>query len=136
MTEPQEDISPLPEYPLSPEEPPPPIVKAAFPATANQPAEPPVEAESAQFSLSEMLWLVALAAVILSAISSVARWTTLGQSPGQLWAISATLLGLAALLGVVVMSWISKARPILLVGWWVLFGLYIISAATAVLMSK
>ncbi len=123
------------EYPLSPDEPPL-DVEHCPPLPVIESGKPPLDAEADQFTLSELLWLVAIAAVLLSAISSIARWTAIGNSPASLATTYATVLGFGALASMVVLAWMPEARRIVKLGWWVLLGLYIVTATAAVLMNK
>ena len=123
------------EYPLSPEEPPPEVQRPP-PAPAIESGEPPRDAEADQFSLGELLGLVAVMAVLLSAISSFGRWTSLGSSPASLAKTYALVLGFGALASMIVLWFMPHVRRIVLVGWWALLVLYIVTAAAAVMMSK
>ena len=95
MPEPNDDPQSPDEYPLSPDEPLP-QVEDSMPAQPIDSAERPIDAETNQFSLGELLGLVTVMAVLLSVIGSVARWTSLGKSPATLAAVYATVLGLVA----------------------------------------
>ena len=130
MPEPNDDPQSPDEYPLSPDEPLP-QVEDSMPAQPIDSAERPIDAETNQFSLGELLGLVTVMAVLLSVIGSFARWTTLGNSPSTLAAVYATVLGFVALVSMIVLSWIPQARRIVVVGWWALWGLYIITAVVA-----
>ncbi len=123
------------EYPLSPDEPLP-EVERPLPVPVIDSGEPPVDADQNQFSLAELLGLVAAMAVLLSAISSIARWTALGKSPASFAATYAVVFGFVTLASMIVMAWMRQARLIVMVGWWALLGLYIVTAAAAVLMTK
>ena len=88
------------EYQLTPEESPPPA--ATFvPPRAAEPGEPPRDAQGDQFTLGELLGVVAAAAVVCSVISSIARWMSPGNTPGELAGIFAAVLGLMALAGMI-----------------------------------
>ncbi len=135
MPEPNDDPQSPDEYPLSPDEPLP-QVEDSMPAQPIDSAERPIDAETNQFSLGELLGLVTVIAVLLSMIGSVVRWTSLGKSPATLAAVYATVLGLVAVVSMIALSWLPQARRIAVVGWWALLALYIITAIVAVVVSK
>lgn len=122
------------EYRLMPDEPLPHMEPCIPPVV--RPDEPPVDAETNQFTLGEPLGLVAVAAVLLSTVSSIARWTSMGDSPASLAAVYATVLGFGALVSMIALAWMPQARQIAKVGWWALLGLYVVAAVAAVLMRK
>jgi hypothetical protein len=122
------------EYPLSREEPP--EIPRVLPEPVIDSSESAKDAEANQFTLSELLWLVAIAAVLMSTISSIARWTKIGNSPASLAATYAAVLGIATLASMVVLALLPPLRRIVTVGWWVLLSLYIVTAAAAVLVSQ
>jgi hypothetical protein len=123
------------EYPLSPEEPPPEVPRV-LPEPVIDSGEPAKDTEANQFTLSELLWLVAIAAVLMSTISSITRWTKTGNSPASLTATYAAILGIATLASMVVLALLPPLRRIVTVGWWVLLSLYVVAAVAAVLMSQ
>jgi hypothetical protein len=137
MAETRDDPSPQhespEEYPLSSDEPLPAVERSLAPSNSRA---SPVDAEEKQFSLGELLGLVAAMAVLLSVISSVARWTRIGRSPADLATASATVFGFGALASMIILALLPKARRIIVVGWWALLCLYIVTAAAAVLMSQ
>jgi len=80
-----------------------------------------------QCSLAELLTLLTLAAVGLSALSLV---------PGGLQAPRAAgIAGVAALVGLVVLSILRPRRLIVHLGWWLLVGAYVIACVVAVIGS-
>jgi hypothetical protein len=122
------------EYPLLPDESVLDVERALPPIT--EAGETPRDAETEQFSLGELLGLVAVMAVLLSTISSIARWATVGSSPAGLAKACAAVFGFGALASLIVLALIPQTRRIVTLGWWALLGLYIVSAAATVLMSK
>ena len=46
------------------------------------------------------------------------------------------MFGFAALVSMIVLAWMPHARRIVKVAWWAVLGLYIVTAATAVLDGK
>ena len=110
---------------------------ARLPLPASGSDEPPGDSRAEdQFSLGELLGLVAVMAVLLSVISSVGRWTSMGirrpTSPPRM----PRMFGLVALASMIVLAFIPQTRRIVKVGWWALLALYIVAAAAAVLMSS
>ena len=122
---------PADEYPLSPDEPPPIERRLPLPQV-----DPPADAERDQFSLAELFGLVAVTAVVFSAVSSAMRWMGIKSSPGNLAAAYAMVFGFGALITMVLLAIVPPMRRIVTVGWWLLLGLYIVTAAAAVLMVK
>jgi hypothetical protein len=136
MPEPHDEPpQPLPdEYPLSPDEPS--EFQRLLPAPLISSGEPPVNTEMKQFSLGELLGLATVIAVLMSAITSIARWTGTGNSPVNLVTVCAAVFGFGALASMIVLAFIPNPRRIVVVGWWALLSFYIVTAAAAVLMSK
>ncbi len=122
------------EYQLTPDDSPPPAA-TFLPPRAAEPGEPR-DAQGDQFTLGELLGVVAAAAVVCSVISSIARWMSPGSTPAELAGIFAAVLGLMALAGMILAAWFPPSRRIIIVGWWVLFGLYIVTAIAAALMTR
>ena len=118
------------EYPLAPQ------VEPLLPAPMIEPDEPRIDSESNQFTLGELLGLVTAMVVLLSVIGSVARWTSMGTSPATFAAAYAGVLGFGALASMIALTWMPQARRIVVVGWWALWGLYVVTAIAAFLMSK
>lgn len=84
-------------------------------------------AERRQCSLAELLALVTLAAVGLSVLSLI---------PGGLQAPRAAgVVGVAALVGLVVLSVFRPRRFIVHLAWWLLVGAYVVTCVVAVLRS-
>jgi hypothetical protein len=139
MPEPHDDplqpVQPPDECLLSPEGPPPDIERP-LPIPVIESGDPPKDRVADQFTLSELLWLVAAMAVLMSVIRGIARWMTIGDSPAALAATYATVFGFAALASMIVLAWIPEARRIVTVGLWALLGLYIVTAVATVLMPK
>lgn len=90
------------------------------------------EAKQFQFSLFELLVLTAAVAAIFSFISTVSRFLPGGMSPANF----AGLLGLVALVCLVVIALVPNARRIVIIGWWVLVGLYLMSCVFALTATK
>ncbi len=81
----------------------------------------PAEKEPFQFSLAELLLLTALASILLG---------ILGCFPHQ---YAAGLAGLGALVSMLVLSILKPNRAIIHVGWWVVFGIYLVSCLRAMI---
>jgi hypothetical protein len=96
----------------------------------------PVDYEDRQFTLGEVLGLVALLAIVLSILSSIAHWMGWANSPASLAAVFALTFGIGTLGGLFYMAFASDARPIARVGLWVLLGGYILCAACAAFLPK
>ncbi len=75
-------------------------------------------------------------ALLLSAISSLGRWTPMGNSPASLAKVYALVFGFGALASMIVLAFMPQARQIVKLGWWALLILYIVTVATAILMSQ
>jgi hypothetical protein len=125
------------EFELAPDERPPvkpPEVQPVF-VEEESPASSETN-EDRQFSVGELIGLVTFIAVVLSVLSSIAHWMGWGQTPAGMAAVFATVLGGMSLVSMIVLAFLPHARRIVLVGWWVLLGSYIVTAAAAVLMAK
>ena len=77
------------------------------------------EAARFQFSLAELLMLVAVASIVLG---------ILGCFPPQ---YAAFLAGLGALVSMIVLAVLKPSRPIVYLGWWVVFGIYLLMCVAA-----
>ncbi len=72
-----------------------------------------------QFSLAELLMLVAVASLVLG---------ILGCFPPK---YAAFLAGLGALASLIVLAVLKPSRPIVYLGWWVVFGIYLLMCVAA-----
>ena len=81
------------------------------------------EAARFQFSLAELLMLVAGASIVLR---------ILGCFPPE---YAAALAGVGALLSMIVLAVLKPSRPIVYVGWWAIFGIYLLMCAIALVLS-
>jgi hypothetical protein len=79
------------------------------------------EAARFQFSLAELLMLVAVASLVLG---------VLGCFPPK---YAAFLAGLGALVSMLVLAVLKPSRPIIYLGWWVVFGIYLLMCVAALL---
>jgi hypothetical protein len=77
-----------------------------------------------------------VATVVFSAVSCAFRWMGIKNSPANLASAYALVFGFGALVFMVVMALLPPMRRIVRVGWWILLGLYVVTAAAAVLMTK
>jgi ABC-type multidrug transport system permease subunit len=114
------------EYPLAPPEPRPALSRPLTYGILRE--ESPAEAEEDhrrwQFSLSEMLWMMAGSSVILS---------LLGCLPGGYSAKAfAALAGLIVMVSFLVLELLKPERMIFYIGWWLGFLAYIASSVVAI----
>ena len=115
------------DYPLAPSEPESAEDKRIwYPGKTDEPpeAEPP-QKDRFQFSLAELLLLMAAASFFLS---------ILGFLPEQ-YAIQnfAGLAGLGVLLSLIVLAFTKPARPIIHIGWWAMLLLYLLACVAALI---
>ena len=116
------------------------------PSAANDPSpmvppvvagEPPNVPENRQFSLAELLVLVALLALLLSMASSLARWMGWANSPVGLAAVFAGVFGVGTLMGMIFLAFSDyNERAIARLALWVMLGTYILCSACAAFLSK
>jgi hypothetical protein len=85
-----------------------------------------------QFSLLELLILMAMLAGILAVARTVGLLIPGGNTVENL----AGIMGLAALVSMIVLAIIPFSKRIVLVGWWALLGLYILTALIALFQHK
>jgi hypothetical protein len=123
------DVGPE-EYPLAPPEAQPTRADQTLPPGCNlelPDEEEPDHPEEYQFTLAELLLLVAGASVFLSIATTAARYFRPEARPESF----AGLLGLAALVCWVLMVMLAPRRRIVIVAWWVLIGLYLLACVMA-----
>lgn len=125
---PAQDSGPLPAiYPTLPPEEPTAGPEPIYTGLAG-PLEMKDDRSERQCSLAELLVLVTLAAVGLSGLSLI---------PGGLQAPRAAgVVGVAALVGLIVLSIFRPRRFVVHLGWWLLMGAYVATCAMAVLRSQ
>lgn len=99
---------------------------AVYPIARQEPPEPePPEEGRFQFTLAELLLLVAVASFFLS---------ILGLFPGGYTAANfAGLAGLGVLLSLAVLTVLQPARPIIRLGWWAMLVIYGLACVVAVI---
>ncbi len=126
-----EDASgPDEEYPLAPDDPSPPLGPTLPPGCdpdrlLNQ--TPSNDADNYQFTLSELLLLVAGVSVFLSAAATVLKCFPKGATPDNF----AGMMSFAAIACWMAMILLAPKRRIVIVGWWVLLGLYFLTCVVA-----
>lgn len=118
------------EYPLAPPEPRSVDQRPLSYGVYHEPSfeEPQQDRRRWQFSLSEMLWITAGTAVVLS---------LLGCLPGGYSAKGfAAVAGMAVLVSLVFLEMLKPQRMIFYIGWWLGFGAYVLSSAAAITLGK
>jgi hypothetical protein len=123
------------EYKLAPKKSEPPS-EPAEPVPTEVHDDPPSDYEDRQFSLGELLGLVACLSIVLSILSSIAHWMGWANSPASLAAVFALAFGIGTFFGLVYLASAESARPIARVGLWVMLGGYILCAACAAFLPK
>ena len=119
-------LAPSGELPPRPDPSPPPGVR--WEPAGGEESEP----ERFQFSLSELLWLVAAFSFLLSFMSSVIRFL-----PGSMKAETfAGMMGFGTLLCLIVMAVFPSERRIVQVGWWTLAVLYLLACVMALIQGR
>ena len=84
----------------------------------------PFDAERFQFSLAELLLLMALASLILGILGCFPRKYAAGLS------------GLGALVSMLVIAVLKPTRAIIYVAWWVILGIYLLTCIGEILTGR